>query len=205
MADPRSSVEQIAREFIAYHTGAGLKARTGSHLGCSNCGGLAHSSTCFVKRFEDALLAESNATPAVEGALKALRKIVSDNIWQSNVPGTEDICSCKVCGHEEHPPECPIGQLDALLTEIAAPQEETPNGCVCPDRDVRDVCGECGGVRRPLGLSGSVETEIEISAQNWLRQAAGRREQTGPELDAEIIIRDLLAALAVSRPARAGE
>lgn len=36
----------VAQEFIAYYSGGG---------GCSNCGGLPHTTTCFVGRFQRAL------------------------------------------------------------------------------------------------------------------------------------------------------
>ena len=42
---------------------------------------------------------------------------------------------------------------------------------------------------------------LEISAENWLRQAAGRVEQSGFELDADILIRDLLHNLRAARSA----
>lgn len=40
------SVADVAREFVAYYTHRG---------GCSNCGGLPHSASCFVGRFLEAL------------------------------------------------------------------------------------------------------------------------------------------------------
>jgi hypothetical protein len=42
-------LQTVAREFIAYYT-----TRDGG-TGCSNCGGVPHSTTCFVARFQDAL------------------------------------------------------------------------------------------------------------------------------------------------------
>lgn len=47
----RQPLEMIAREFIDYYTG---KVRHPSG-GCGNCGGVPHSTTCFVGRFIKAL------------------------------------------------------------------------------------------------------------------------------------------------------
>lgn len=54
------TLEQIAREFIDYYTGENPAriARVGADAasGCGNCGAVPHSTTCFVKRFSDALV-----------------------------------------------------------------------------------------------------------------------------------------------------
>lgn len=44
--DDEHPAAEVAREFIAYHRQNGA---------CGNCGGLPHSSTCFVGRFETVL------------------------------------------------------------------------------------------------------------------------------------------------------
>jgi hypothetical protein len=38
----------VAQGLVAYHTGEGLRQRTGGLAGCSNCGGVPHSATCHV-------------------------------------------------------------------------------------------------------------------------------------------------------------
>jgi hypothetical protein len=43
---PKPTVADVAREFVAYYSRGG---------GCSNCGGLPHTDTCFVGRFMSAL------------------------------------------------------------------------------------------------------------------------------------------------------
>jgi hypothetical protein len=48
-----SNVSDVAREFIAYYQRGG---------GCSNCGGLPHSETCFVGRFIAALESAGSTT-----------------------------------------------------------------------------------------------------------------------------------------------
>lgn len=45
----------VARDLVAYHTGDGLKARTGSVDGCSNCGSVPHRVRCHVAVAEAAI------------------------------------------------------------------------------------------------------------------------------------------------------
>jgi len=68
-----SPAAQVALEFIAYYSRGG---------GCSNCGGLPHSATCFVGRFVSALdegvTVTAGATPSAEGATAELAEAVND-------------------------------------------------------------------------------------------------------------------------------
>lgn len=56
--DPQTALRALAQEFVDYHTGEGLRRRTGSTTGCSNCGCVGHYPTCHVFRFQELLAAE---------------------------------------------------------------------------------------------------------------------------------------------------
>jgi hypothetical protein len=72
-----SNVSDVAREFIAYYQRGG---------GCSNCGGLPHSETCFVGRFIAALESAGSTTRGhASDKRKAIGSATDPSVLRSSV------------------------------------------------------------------------------------------------------------------------
>ena len=94
-----SNLNAIAQEFIDYYTKAG---------GCSNCGGVPHTTTCFVGRFTAALAAPPQ-TPQPE-------MCVCGHTTENHLGCFPRICQIKGCW---------CGNVEPVKAVVATPESQT--------------------------------------------------------------------------------
>lgn len=177
-----ASLVALVREFIDYWTGR----ERHPDGGCGNCGGLPHSTTCFVGRFEQALrtpAAPSAAPPGWPDANNPVRWEVGNDVRRV------------LCGAESHgrraPESASVSGRDAARADAAA---VTRRGEVPPSSTWGDIGPSAAPEVETPGPGNPRQIEIDRATKPLHAEIETLRAERDKALSAVRLVGDQLQA-----------